>query len=103
MGRFRCDVGRFGIEFDAADMGGERIISKYIKILSNNVNIHQNIKYINNINHCCPYCPDVFQSYVRLNDHIQWEHGLDEIDENAIVMKNCESQQFFQCEICDHF
>ena len=23
--------------------------------------------------HCCPYCPDVFQSYVRLNDHIQWE------------------------------
>ena len=23
--------------------------------------------------HCCPYCQDVFQSYVRLNDHIQWE------------------------------
>jgi len=52
---------------------------------------------------CCPYCPEVFQSYVRLNDHIQWEHGFEEIDDNAIVVKNRESQQFFQCEICDHF
>ena len=32
-----------------------------------------------------------------------FQHGLEEKDENAIELKNRESQQFFQCEICEHF
>ena len=52
--------------------------------------------------HCCMYCKEVFLSFVRLDDHIQWEHGLEEIGEDAVI-DDAEEQVFFQCEICDHF
>lgn len=83
--------------------------------------------------HCCPLCKDVFRSYVRLHDHLRWEHlcdqavagsfGRDEIDDDNFYdddddeccgnvaagkgthlrSRSAEEATLFQCEICDHF
>jgi len=47
--------------------------------------------------HCCPYCKEVFLSYVRLDDHMRWEHSLEEIDENFVI-DDFKEQVFFECD-----